>query len=688
MLADQHSLEDLAQWPKLEIAGHIFEASRNIITKDQVTVQIEPRLCKVLAALCLANPKTISRADLLEQVWPDVVVTEISLTRAISDLRKIFDDSTQAPAVIETVRKVGYRLMVAPEQVEIKSNNKPQISSEQQRRWWIPLLGAALCLVGVNFLMSRSKASSFPELRLFSAPIKANYLTWESGREMWPALSKNGDWLIFTRSRDGQTDIFKKQLKDQAESHQLTTDGKPKAFLATTPLGSIYFLEAAESERQIKKINVDGSQVKIRDFPNKMSGLEIDHEEENLFYSEKSLLTGRFEIKRWNLKSEEETTLLIPPPSVMGDFFPKLSPDQSKLLFLRQLDFHRAHLLVLHLQSGKVQQVKTMDASIRSATWIDEENILVCRQPGDPVSAYKTSLKGNLEILPFREGNLSLAQVAPRIVTAVKDEFNVDIHTYSKDGEAEELISSGDMNTQPSWSHNGERLVYLSNRTGTTCLWLANGDGSQARPFNPNETAKCSSPVWSPDDQKIAFLTVEWDRSKIWVTPSDVYKPKLMAELQVPCFISQWHPQENKLLTSKDINGQWNLFELDLDTLKQSQKTFQGGYKGLYAGDGSLVYSKSLDHGLYRTKQKMESLIMGDLCLDKCWDVRENQLAYINPQWEIHVMNLETRSSQKWGDLPISIYLPTGLKFHPQKGDLLMCDTIKGWESDIVSYGF
>ncbi|HEX7177359.1 MAG TPA: winged helix-turn-helix domain-containing protein, partial [Pyrinomonadaceae bacterium] len=40
-------------------------------------------------------------------------VTEHVLARAISELRKVFDDSAQKPRVIETIPKVGYRLIAS-----------------------------------------------------------------------------------------------------------------------------------------------------------------------------------------------------------------------------------------------------------------------------------------------------------------------------------------------------------------------------------------------------------------------------------------------------------------------------------------------------------------------------------------------------------------------------------------------
>lgn len=67
--------------------------------------------------LCLAaQPGTVvTRDELLATVWNDVTVTDESLTRCISDLRRSFGDDPAQPAIIETIRKVGYRLIAAVE---------------------------------------------------------------------------------------------------------------------------------------------------------------------------------------------------------------------------------------------------------------------------------------------------------------------------------------------------------------------------------------------------------------------------------------------------------------------------------------------------------------------------------------------------------------------------------------------
>jgi len=49
----------------------------------------------------------------MRAAWPDTFVSDDVLTRAISELRRAFDDSVRDSRFIQTIPKSGYRL-IAP----------------------------------------------------------------------------------------------------------------------------------------------------------------------------------------------------------------------------------------------------------------------------------------------------------------------------------------------------------------------------------------------------------------------------------------------------------------------------------------------------------------------------------------------------------------------------------------------
>src|SRR6516165_4211207 len=68
---------------------------------------------QVLLILCEHSGQVVSKEQIFHRIWPDTFVSDEVLTRSISELRKVFEDSPQEPKYIQTIPKVGYRL-VAP----------------------------------------------------------------------------------------------------------------------------------------------------------------------------------------------------------------------------------------------------------------------------------------------------------------------------------------------------------------------------------------------------------------------------------------------------------------------------------------------------------------------------------------------------------------------------------------------
>jgi TolB-like protein/DNA-binding winged helix-turn-helix (wHTH) protein len=63
--------------------------------------------------LCLAEHagEVVSIDDLLNQVWPDVTVAPDSVYQAVTSLRRLLGDDPKQPSYIETVPRLGYRMI-------------------------------------------------------------------------------------------------------------------------------------------------------------------------------------------------------------------------------------------------------------------------------------------------------------------------------------------------------------------------------------------------------------------------------------------------------------------------------------------------------------------------------------------------------------------------------------------------
>ncbi|MFN8062477.1 MAG: winged helix-turn-helix domain-containing protein [Vicinamibacterales bacterium] len=82
-----------------------------LLARDGTAVELSPRLVEILAYLAARPGTIVSKDELLERFWPDVHVTENTLTRAIADIRKALGDHAAEPQFVQTVSRRGYRFI-------------------------------------------------------------------------------------------------------------------------------------------------------------------------------------------------------------------------------------------------------------------------------------------------------------------------------------------------------------------------------------------------------------------------------------------------------------------------------------------------------------------------------------------------------------------------------------------------
>src|SRR5580658_8917751 len=87
-----------------------FDELRRELRVNGEVVELEPKPIEVLHQLLLRAGQVVTKEDLLDSVWPGLMVVDGSLATAVSKLRKALGDDESS--VLLTVPRVGYRLGV------------------------------------------------------------------------------------------------------------------------------------------------------------------------------------------------------------------------------------------------------------------------------------------------------------------------------------------------------------------------------------------------------------------------------------------------------------------------------------------------------------------------------------------------------------------------------------------------
>ncbi|MBN8482745.1 MAG: winged helix-turn-helix domain-containing protein, partial [Xanthomonadales bacterium] len=96
---------------RLRIGEHVLDIGSLRLLDAPESQRLTPKAAAVLIELATRAGQTVGRNELLDAVWAGTCPTPDVLTQAITDLRRVLGDESQAPRYIETVPKLGYRLV-------------------------------------------------------------------------------------------------------------------------------------------------------------------------------------------------------------------------------------------------------------------------------------------------------------------------------------------------------------------------------------------------------------------------------------------------------------------------------------------------------------------------------------------------------------------------------------------------
>lgn len=103
---------NLAKMPRFRLGDvEVDPATRRIRRGDRCET-LEPRVMLVLVALAEANGAVLSRDALIERCWQGRIVGENAINRVMSRIRQLAADLGVDSFQLETITKVGYRMLV------------------------------------------------------------------------------------------------------------------------------------------------------------------------------------------------------------------------------------------------------------------------------------------------------------------------------------------------------------------------------------------------------------------------------------------------------------------------------------------------------------------------------------------------------------------------------------------------
>lgn len=123
-----------------------------MLENDDGPVHIEPKVMEVLAYLAHKQGEVVKRDELMQTVWNGTVVTDEVLSRAISLLRSQLGDDRMTPVYIQTLPKIGYRLLMPVSDLPSAGGEAEGASQQHKLIRWAVM--AVLILVATSLYYS------------------------------------------------------------------------------------------------------------------------------------------------------------------------------------------------------------------------------------------------------------------------------------------------------------------------------------------------------------------------------------------------------------------------------------------------------------------------------------------------------------------------------------------------------
>ncbi|MBQ4864269.1 PD40 domain-containing protein [Pseudoalteromonas sp. MMG013] len=180
---------------------------------------IEVKQLALLQLLLDNEGKTVSRDTIITTLWPDIIVSDNSVSQLVVQLRKTLGDDKSRPQFIKTVPRVGYQLIAAV-------NDVPDIASKliraQENRPIYWLLGGLL-FGAVGYKVTGALLTTSAQTIDYKYQSR---LTASPGAEVYLRYSPDGRYLAFSHvgNNQEQFDLSVIDMKTQS-LHNLKSTG-------------------------------------------------------------------------------------------------------------------------------------------------------------------------------------------------------------------------------------------------------------------------------------------------------------------------------------------------------------------------------------------------------------------------------------------------------------------------------
>jgi Tol biopolymer transport system component/DNA-binding winged helix-turn-helix (wHTH) protein len=515
-----------ASRPDFRLGEWLVRPSLATIERGAEAVHVTPRSMAVLVYLADARGEVVSRNDILDAVWPGMSVTPDALSQCVVELRKAFHDDPKQPAVIQTIPKLGLRLLLAVTPVGAAAVEQP--AAPAPRRSKLPLLaglGAVALGMAVAVLWNAK-----PERAWQDPLIGADFtpVTDFIGSEEHAAISPDGRFIAFVSDRDGAWDVFVGQT-GTGDFQNLTRGRIPELrnpavrMLDFSPTGSEVTIW---SSRNVSwSIPIVGGD--LHPGPAGIAELDWSRDGKRVVTHPAAPGDPLFVATADEISHGQR---IYVAPSGIHCHFPLWSHDGKTIYFVQGFVPDEMDIWQIAASGGEPQRLTWHNSRLSFPTLLDEHTLLYLATSEDGSGPWIYALdladRSTHRVKSASNAYTSLAATADgRRLVVTESRPTASLWSVRlTDG-----IAGANAVTQiPIRTQRGaaprlgpDSLLYRAPKAGTDALWKHEGSANARELWSGREGRVIGGPALSTDGQRVAFTVQSRGKTWLYVMRSD-----------------------------------------------------------------------------------------------------------------------------------------------------------------------
>lgn len=605
---------------KFSFGGIVVDPKSNAIYLNGVEKRLEPKLITLLCLLAAQGRNVISRQEITQVIWSDVVVGEESITRAIFALRNALGDDAKQPQYIETIPKKGYRFLVDATLISETSADGPTTLGQQSsaRRGWFLAIAALAFMVVLSALWMWS-AHNKPIMEVESV-LPLNKM---EGVERYIKLSGDAEKLLFVHQMGQVYDIYSRDLQGAKDTLWVHDE-----YLKSSPVwideNSIAYIRRDKSGFQIVRHHLGQAPQVLYQSTNAILQVAMVEKSDNLFFLEVQT-NDLTDLKSLNLRSGEQQNwrdIVSNLPKRLKQL--ESSAGQNNLLLVHN-EHEKPVIVSLDLNTKAIALVSDEFKKVSKVTAVGEQGLLVVGTIDLSQGIWGIAKQTSPQLVLRSSGSDEIVEaemdVKRHVIFYANVQENTDIRLLSIHSQDEyELpgLNSSGIEMNGAFSRDHKFIYFISNRTGFYEIWRYEiGAGS----LKQISTLNALMISWFSMSHNGQSLAVSYRADDLFLEILDAETGQLQRRTKTPVnrFPLDWGFDDKTIYVSEH-EAQVNLFAYDTATLTPQLFAPKAG---LYVKDidgKKLMYIDYSRHALIeRNLVTQQEKILHDTILNLSW---------------------------------------------------------------------